>query len=279
MFHNSTTLHRFSTEAMPIGRERRMPNGILTGAGKKALSVTRTIASYGFRVAYGPVYWLTGGHRSRALLGKALNAGKKGIDTAHGIMHTAEEAAAQTWNTTVRPGITLGWSAVNDAKINLWNVPGKIFRGMIDTPIAFARTPRQLVEGARKSISHMIDAQKNYWTGEFVTGLKMTRDSIREALMTPIRPIASWLAPSVRVGREMLRSKTQYWDALRKAGGEVRDGVRGIMNSKNVGFSNYETKKAEAVGINTKRKEWNKKWADKIRGKASAPAEPAEAST
>ena len=189
MFHNSTTIYRFTRNTAFVSGERRMVYGI----GDKVQGAVGKILSFGkskgkifgraafdnpfFRLVFAPFFWA-----------------KKGVDLAYeGTVRAAHkvEWAGRTafeagkgllWKSTTRPALTLGLSALRNVKMCLWDLPISVVKGMIRFPIALAKSPLELVRGVRDSI---VSVPKN--VSELYTNLKQldVRNSVRSLLKLP----------------------------------------------------------------------------------------------
>lgn len=273
MFHNSTTIYRFPKNTAFASGERRMAYGIL-GTIKSAVTTTFsygkgatvTIAKYlnrnpVFRFAFAPFYWAGRGIKwsyegARYAAYQAEWAARTGIEAGKGLV----------WKSMARPALTLGYSAIRDVKMCLWDLPISVLKGIIRFPVALARSPLELAYGVRDSIASI---PKN--ASELYRNLVQldVRNSVRSLFKLPkdiiappiARPLGPMLAPPANVISTATRSKLQYLLAIRDAGRQVKDGVNHIRNARQI--AGVQMAAVTAARLERKRKAEEEKEAEK----------------
>jgi len=249
---------------------------MLSTTGLAAFNAARWVGGKAFQIASLPTHIVYS-----TLIKPPLDKGKelvqkawwKGVElaytTRHAVKHTLLGAAKPVGRFIEPTFISL--------KRNFWDVPIASAKAAINTPIAFGKTPVEIVRGARKGISNLLSGTKSWLTGDFAIGMKMYKDSLLEPIMTTRRIISSWIAPSVELGKQAIRTKTPYIYSFPKAKNDIRHEVREVLNSPSVGHKEMEEAKPHATSWREKYKAWKDKWAAKISGETPKPAEGAGA--
>lgn len=208
----------------------------LTGSGLKTFGRSAWENPF-FRVVFAPFF----------IAGKGIKMGYEGVKwgalKTEWAGRTLYQGGVGAVKATARPALTLGFSALRDVKICLWDLPLSVLKGMIRMPIALAKSPVELVRGVRDSIKSV---PKN--TMEFLQNLKQleVRNSIKSLFKIPkdfilppfTRPLAPVLAPAGNVVATAARSKLQYLFAIKDSAHQVADGVRHVRNAPNIASQN-----------------------------------------
>jgi hypothetical protein len=263
MFHNSTTLHRFSLQSAYISSENRrvfLFEGIKNGFGsvKEGAKVAGGFAGrWAKRLSWtfgGPIIWKG--------VKAGYGAGVKTTEAAETGGHIALEAAAGVKDATIVPAVTWVRSAIRDVKMNLIDVPIKSVKTAWET----AKGPLRFVNGVRKAIwgtlknSALMAKNALFLKGqEFV---KNTRELVSDVLAPITEPCGPVLAAAGATGGTIALSKLQYLTSYRDSVLQARDGINRVMNARAIGDARAHKIRAERALTKKKKEEEEAKAAE-----------------
>jgi len=268
MFHNSTTLHRLSTQnAYTSGENRRVffLEGLKSGlaSGVESLKVAGTFAGrWAKRLS-----WTFGG----PLLWRGAKVGYKGAEWAGEQVETAGriglEAAAGVKDMTLVPFVTWVRSAITDVKMNLWDVPKHALKTAWEAgkgPFRFIKGTRDMIWGTLKNSALAV---KNTFLLRGHELVENTRGFV-ESLFAPItQPLVPVLAAAGGVASTVAMSKLQYLTSVRDSALQARDGFNRVLNAPQVGHVKAHEAFAERA-ITKKKKEEEEAELAEAEGKA-----------
>ncbi|PIZ74352.1 hypothetical protein COY07_00845 [Candidatus Peregrinibacteria bacterium CG_4_10_14_0_2_um_filter_43_11] len=165
------------------------------------------------------------------------------------VAHTTRDATRGALRSTVGPLATWLQAPLQDLKMNFYDNSRDVIKGVLkDAPVSF-------VEGIAESGNNVTQHSRDTWSSlkslKPLSFLNNSRKMITSALGAPFNPLwhvaKSLGGTGVKVGKNIVGSKMQYFSAAKEGVMQIREGAQELLHSPQTGYESGHVVNLDAL--------------------------------